>query len=328
MRIKYRKLSIGSWSLSLLLLTSACSRPRHEGSESYYLVASNIKLPYWQSALAGLNRAGAERQGIQVKMVGPEKYDANAQRDYFKEVVAKNPSGIMISAADAEMMKPEIDAAISAGIPVITIDSDAPGSKRLFFVGTNNYQAGLMGGRVLAEKLNRKGQIIVYTIPAQANLAERLRGYHEALAGTAIKIVQTIDVHGDPTLAFDRTMEIIKQGKVNVDGFVCLEATACKEVAEVLQRNKVQGKVVVAMDTDEGTLNWIEKGVIVATVAQKPFTMAYFGLRLLDDLHHNKPAKLDVEWSRDLESLMPANVDTGAALIDKSNLNTIRKGGQ
>lgn len=328
MRIKYRKLSIGSWSLSLLLLTSACSRPRHEGSESYYLVASNIKLPYWQSALAGLNRAGAERQGIQVKMVGPEKYDANAQRDYFKEVVAKNPSGIMISAADAEMMKPEIDAAISAGIPVITIDSDAPGSKRLFFVGTNNYQAGLMGGRVLAEKLNRKGQIIVYTIPAQANLAERLRGYHEALAGTAIKIVQTIDVHGDPTLAFDRTMEIIKQGKVNVDGFVCLEATACKEVAEVLQRNKVQGKVVVAMDTDEGTLNWIEKGVIVATVAQKPFTMAYFGLRLLDDLHHNKPAKLDVEWSRDLESLMPANVDTGAALIDKSNLNTLRKGGQ
>jgi hypothetical protein len=40
------------------------------------------------------------------------------------------------------------------------------------------------------------------------------------------------------------------------------------------------------------------------------------------------PAKLDMNWSRDLQSLMPSVIDTGSALIDRTNLNTIRPGRQ
>jgi ribose transport system substrate-binding protein len=79
------------------------------------------------------------------------------------------------------------------------------------------------------------------------------------------------------------------------------------------------------MDTDEGTLDWIEKGGIVATVAQKPFTMGYFGLRLLDDLHHNKPSKLNADWAQDLQAVVPAVVDTGSSLVDKTNVAAVRK---
>ena len=156
-------------------------------------------------------------------------------------------------------MRGEIDKALAAGIPVVTVDSDSPTSRRLFFIGTNNYQAGVMGGRVLAERLKRKGNIVVFTIPTQANLIERLRGYEEALIDTEIKVVQTVDVRGNPALAFDKTMEIIKNSGLKVDGFVCLEATAGKEVADVLARHNVEGKTVIAMDTDEGTLNWIKR---------------------------------------------------------------------
>jgi len=240
-------------------------------------------------------------------------------------VPCKKPAGIMISAADPELMKSEINAAIAASIPVITLDSDSPGSQRLFFIGTNNYQAGITGGQVLAKRMNRKGNIVVFTITAQDNLAERLRGYEAALAYTDIKVLQTVDVRGDPALAYDKTVEIIESGKLKVDGFVCLEATAGKQVADVLARRKVQGKTIVAMDTDEGTLDWIEKGAIAATVAQKPFTMAYYGLRVLDDLHHNKLAKLDSNWSQDLQSLVPSFIDTGSSLIDSTNVHAIRK---
>ena len=231
----------------------------------------------------------------------------------------------MISAADPELMKSEINAAIATGIPVITLDSDSPGSQRLFFIGTNNYQAGITGGQVLATRMNRKGNIVVFTITAQDNLAERLRGYEAALAYTDIKVLQTVDVRGDPAIAYDKTVEIIDSGKLKVDGFVCLVSTAGKEVADVLARRKVQGKTIVAMDTDEGTLDWIEKGAIAATVAQKPFTMAYYGLRVLDDLHHNKLAKLDTNWRQDLQSLVPSVIDTGSSLIDSTNVRAIRK---
>ena len=310
--------------LFLALLAAGCSGGRHETTETYYLVASNIDLPYWKAALAGLHRAAGDLK-VKAEMAGPSTYNPKEQRDMFRTIVAKKPSGILVSVADPELLRGEINAAIAAGIPVITLDSDAPASQRLFFIGTNNHQAGMTGGRVLAERMHRKGNIVVFSIPAQNNLVERLRGYEAALANTEIKILQTVDVHGDPTVAFDKTMEMLDSQKLKVDGFVCLEATAGKEVADVLARRKVEGKIVIAMDTDEGTLDWIEKGGIAATVAQKPFTMAYYGLRVLDDLHHNKPAKLDSNWSQDLQSPLPAVIDTGSALIDKSNVSAFRK---
>jgi ribose transport system substrate-binding protein len=57
---------------------------------------------------------------------------------------------------------------------VITIDSDAANSKRLMFVGTDNYKAGMMGAEVAAKQLGGKGNVVVYTIPEQTNLNQRL----------------------------------------------------------------------------------------------------------------------------------------------------------
>jgi hypothetical protein len=53
--------------------------------------------------------------------------------------------------------------------------------------------------------------------------------------------------------------------------------------------------------------------------------MAYYGLHLLDDLYHHKPAKLDTNWRQDLQAVVPSVVDTGSALIDSTNVFTVRK---
>jgi hypothetical protein len=53
--------------------------------------------------------------------------------------------------------------------------------------------------------------------------------------------------------------------------------------------------------------------------------MAYYGLRVLDDLHHNKLARLDANWGQDLQSLVPSVIDTGSSLIDSTNVRAIRK---
>jgi len=123
---------------------------------------------------------------------------------------------------------------------------------------------------------------------------------------------------------FDRTTDFIDK-KTPVDAFICLEALACPEVAEVLSRKTVKGKVIVAMDTDPRTLEWIQKGMIAATIAQKPYTMAYFGVKVLDSIHHKKPPSLDVNWAQDTRSPMPAVVDTGATLIDSNNVASFTK---
>lgn len=296
---------------------------RHDPNEKYVLIAANVKLQYWQTAAAGL-AAAARQMGVQSEMTGPDTYDSNAERDAFRAAVAKKPAGILISVADPAVLAPEIDSAISQGIPVVTMDSDAPSSKRLLFIGTNNETAGDMGARAAVKALGGKGKVVVYTMPGQPNLEERLRGYKDVFADNHVDIAQTVDVKGDPRIAFDTTNDIIVQNKLKPDGFVCLEAEACKEVADVLDRNKVSGKVIVAMDTNKGTLDWIDKGVINATIAQKPWTMAFYGVKVLDDLHHYKPQSLNLNWAEDTKAPIPSYIDTGATLITKSNLSAFQ----
>jgi ribose transport system substrate-binding protein len=306
---------------SILLFPLISCGSRHDADEKYYLISTNLQVPYWKTAGAGFMQAASQLK-VRAEFAGPDSYDAKAQQQAFQQAVQQKATGILISVADPKLMKDDIDRAIGAGIPVVTVDSDAPSSKRLFFIGTNNYQAGLMGGQRLAQELKNKGNVVVFTMPSQANLEERLRGYRDGLEKNAqVKIVRVVDIQGDPRIAFDTTTAIIGKERDKVEAFVCLEAQAGKEVATVISNNGVKNKVIMAFDTDPDTLDWIQKGVIAATISQKPYSMSFVGLKMLDDLYHHKLRTLDEDWSKDSFAPIPAFVDTGSSLVDKGNVD-------
>jgi ribose transport system substrate-binding protein len=308
---------------ALLVFLTSCGSA-HDQDEKYFLVSTNVKIPYWQAGSAGLFQAAAQLK-VRSEFAGPDTYDPKAEQKAFQQAVQSKPTGILVSVADPNLLKDDIDQAVAAGIPVITVDSDAPASKRLLFIGTDNYHAGQIGGQRLAKEMNGKGNIVIFTIPEQANLKERLRGYRDALeASPQIKITRVVDMKGDSRVAFDTATEILGQDKKErTDAFVCLEALAGKEVATVVSQHGVKDKIVLAMDTDEDTLSWIQKGVIVATISQKPYTMSYVGLKMLDDLYHHKLSSLTADWARDSFAPIPAFVDTGSSLVDKTNVDAL-----
>src|SRR3984893_6542945 len=311
-------------AFSVLLVFLVSCGTGHDSDEKYFLISTNVKIPYWQAGAAGFSQAAMQLK-VRYEFAGPDSYDPKAEEQAFQQAVRNKATGILISVADPTLLKDDIDRAIAAGIPVITVDSDAPASKRLFFIGTDNYHAGQIGGQRLAKELNGKGNVVVFTIPEQANLKERLRGYRDALEATPqIKITRVVDMRGDSRLAFDTATEVLgNDKKEHTDAFVCLEALAGKEVATVLSQHAVKDKVILAMDTDEDTLSWIQKGVIAATISQKPYTMSFVGLKMLDDLYHHKLSTLSNDWAKDSFSPIPAFVDTGSALIDKTNVDAL-----
>lgn len=313
--------------LMLVLIVLSCGTA-HDSDEYFVFVSANLQLPYWKAAGAGFSNA-AGHLNIRFDFSGPQSYDPKAERDALDQAVQKKATGILVGVTDPALLKDSIDKAIAAGIPVITVDSDAPSSKRLFFIGTNNYQAGFTGGQRLAQELKGKGNVVVFTMPDQPNLRDRLNGYKDALERTpAIKITRVVDIQGDPRIAFDTSTQIVGKERDKVDAFVCLEAQSGKEVAGVLNSYHVTGKTVIAMDTDQETLDWIQKGVIAATIAQKPYTMAFVGMQMLDNLYHHKPSSLDQDWSKDSFAPIPMFVDTGSDLIDKSNLSSFIQAGR
>ena len=220
-------------------------------------------------------------------------------------------------------MAPEIDAALQAGIPVITIDSDAANSHRLFFIGTNNLAAGRVGGERVVHKLSGTGNVVFFSMPGQPNLDERLKGYRDAFEShPGIKIMDVFNIKGDSGNAFDKTQQYLAlTGPAKIDAFVCLEASAGKDVGEVLKREKATDRLLIAMDVDPDTLNLIKEGVINATIAQKPFTMGFYGLKALDEIYHYPQKKLSPDYTQDTFSPFPVFVDTGTAEVDKNNVD-------
>jgi ribose transport system substrate-binding protein len=305
-------------SLAVLLVTTGCQA--HSKSETYILVSNNLKLPYWKTVDTGFEKAAADYH-VTAVLNGPETLDVNAELTAFRQAVARKPAGILVSIADAGLFRADINSAIAAGIPVITVDSDAPSSSRLYFIGTNNIAAGRLGGKRLVEKLNGKGNVVFFTYPDQPNLAERLEGYEDEISGhPGIKIIDVVDIKGDSGNAFDAAQSYIaKTGKDKIDAFVCLESSSGKAVAEVVKRAHVTDRTIIAMDVDKETLQLIQDGIIEATISQKPYTMGYVGLKALAEIHNYPQKPFKSNYTVDAFAPYPVFVDTGTALVDKVN---------
>jgi len=295
---------------------------RHSNKEVFYLVAANSALPYWQTAAAGFNHAAAQFK-VTAKVVGPSNYDPQAELQELQKAVSAKPAGILISVADVSVLQPEIDSAVQAGIPVITIDSDAAGSRRLYFIGTNNLDAGRMGGKRLIEKLGGKGNVVFFTLAGQSNIDERLKGFKDVLAARPeIKIVDVIDTKSDASVAYDKAQELVAQtGAKKIDAFVCLESACGKPVSDAIKRANATDRTVIAWDANSDTLDSIKTGTIDSTIVQKPYTMGCYGLKALDEIFHAPPSQLAKDFGADPFSPYPVFVDTGTSLVDKSNVD-------
>ena len=305
-------------------LIASCSKPYHEPNERYVFVATNIDLPYWQESQAGFLDA-AKALGVKGELVGPTGYAPNAELGIFRQIAEEHPAGICVSAARPEIFQAAINEAIAQGIPVICVDADAPNSKRVLYIGTDNFKAGKESLKQMAALVPGNGNVVVITIPGQRNLDDRMAGVADALKNfPAIKLTKILDDKGDARSAFDQVSELL-QKKEKVDGFICLEATGGSGAAEALHRLSMDGKLpIVAFDGDPETLDWIDRGVISATVTQKPYVMSYYGLKFLDDLHHNAVHQFK-DWRTSLAPPMPAFVDTGTVVVDKNNLRLYRE---
>lgn len=317
--MRARQIAILLLGTFLAAMLASCQKPFHKETERYFFVASNINLPYWQEAQAGFEDSG-RGLGVKVEFTGPTSYSPEEQLAAFRQAVAAHPSGILLAPTRPELFNKEIDAAVQAGIPVICVDSDAPDSRRILFIGTDNVHAGNQSGRRLAEILKGEGEIALITIPGQLNLEERRRGVEATFQKyPGMKIAKVVDDKGDPRVANDEISALLEK-KEKLDGILCLEASGGSGAAEALHRLNMDGKIpIVAMDKSPETLDWISRGSIAATVAQKSYTMAFYGLRFLDDLHHNVVHEFK-DWRTAPVSPLPAYVDTGTAVIDQENL--------
>src|SRR5262249_53708006 len=80
----------------------------------------------------------------------PETYDMVSMAQLIDAAVASKPDGLAVSIPDADALGKSIQAAVKAGIPVVSLNSGSDVAKKLgvlVHVGQTEYEAGLGGGK-------------------------------------------------------------------------------------------------------------------------------------------------------------------------------------
>jgi len=283
----------------------------------YIEVSALGNLDYFYDHKMGMEMVGKEL-GVRTEYVGPAEYDMNAMVAAFEQAIAKKPKGIVVVGFEPSL-NAIVDKAVAAGIPVVTVDADLPGSKRMAFVGTSNYTAGFTGGNKLASLIGGKGKVAIMLKPGQSNLEERVAGYKAALASFKdISVVQLVDTQSDPVVAAQAATSLLVKYP-DLAGIACVEAAGGSGAATAIKEAGKTGKVkIVAMDRGNEVLDGIATGLISASVAQQTALMPYYAVQILFNYNNSKVAITTNNKAAGVLGI-PNAVDTGAIIIDSTN---------
>jgi ribose transport system substrate-binding protein len=264
----------------------------------------------------------ARRQNVQLEWVAPFKVDPDLQAKLVEGLIWRKVDGIAISCSDPEKLSKVIAKAIAANIRVATIDADCPGSKRLFYCGTDNYKAGRACGEAMIKIVTQRGltnktlrtAILTGGIEAH-NLNERIRGFKEAVAGK-IKLEYTaLLACNDDTSTAAKLIESYIKKHPETEVFYFAGGWAFFGPTESMpfyQKWCQNGGIAVSMDTSFPVLQAAQKGFAEALVGQDFRRMGEQTVNYLVQAIKGLP--------------VPGNyIDTGLELADRSNFSQLLK---
>jgi ribose transport system substrate-binding protein len=287
-------------------------------NEEYIFVSCLGNLEFFNAVKYGW-KWGGEKLGVKTSYVGPAEFDLNAQVAAFDQAIARKPKGIAVFAVDP-VLTPAINKAVEAGIPVVTVIGDQPDSKRLAYVGSNQYDLGFMGGQRIAEAINGEGKVAILSIPGTQMFDDRAAGYEAAFAKyPGIEVVQTGDTKADTVTAVNVAKDILTRYP-DLAAFVGTDSTGGIGAGTAVKEAGKQGQVkVVAMDRNSDVLDLIDKGVLYGTVAQDDVDNPYWALLTLYNYVHNQ-APLTNDNAAAGVTTGPSFITTHANWVDKNNL--------
>jgi len=255
--------------------------------------------PYWDLILKGAKDA-ADRHGVQLDVVTPAS-DEPSQSKAIRGLVGRDYDGVAVSPNDGAKQARTL-ADLAANTNLVTFDADSAISRRLCFVGTNNYDAGRMCGRLVREALPDGGTVLISIGSVEKENGQRRRQglidellerqyepfrlmdpVEGALKGPKYTVLATLVDNLDSKRATDLAAAAIKANP-DVNCIVGLFASSTPAVLKALEQEEKLGKIkVIGFDANEQTLDGIDKGYVQATIVQDAYNIGYQAVRILAD---------------------------------------------
>jgi len=301
--------------------TSSSSGPKK------FAFVTNGVASFWTIAAAGV-KAGATKFGVEAETLMPAE-GISDQKRIVEDLLTRGVDGISISPIDPANQSEILDEAAKR-TKLITNDSDAPGSDRLVYIGTDNYKAGRMCGQLVREAMPNGGTVMLFIGRLeQDNSKARRQGCIDGILGrsedpkrfdSSSEVIEEagFKILGTLTDNFDRA-----KGKANVEDTLakypdvgCMVGLFAYNPPLILEALGQAGKLgqvkVVAFDEDDATLTGIQKGTVQGTIVQNPYMYGFKSIEVLSEL------------AKGNNSVIPANkmIDIPTRQIRKADVDT------
>ena len=274
--------------------------------------------PFYQVMQLGVEKA-AKDLGIDVVTQIPPTWGVEAETPLLNAMVARGDLNYIITApVDKDQMVAPLQAALDAGIKIITVDTflgdgkydTGPVKFPLSYIGSDNEEGGRISARGLAKAIGDKGTVYINsTNPNVSSVEAREVGFKEEMTKNHpnIKVLGPDYNLDDPNKAQQQTAAVIEQNP-DLAGVFGTNVFSAQGAGAAVVNAGLGGKVqVVAYDATKAAIESLNKGDVSMVLAQKPFDMGYLAVEF---------AAADAAGVTSL----PKRVETGFAIIDKSNV--------
>jgi len=330
-----------SVAVGLLLLTvPACSSSGPSKPKVGFV--SNNAASFWTIAEAGSKKAEGET-GVEVVFRKPASGDPATQKEIIDTLLNQNIKAIAVSVIDPKGQRAHLDE-IAARIPLLTQDNDAPESKRLCYIGTNNYLAGRAVGQMVKEAMPDGGVIAIFVGQLEPlNARQRRQGVLDELADKPAptninefenspdgQMYGKYRLHGTLTdqpvgeqKAKENATDVLTQLREEKNlCLIGLWAYNPPTILSAVKDQKREGQVkIVGFDEDIVTLQGIQDGHVFGTVVQDPFGFGYEAVKMMADLAKGDKSKLPANGIK----YVPHRIITKAGGKDSIPVDKFRK---
>jgi simple sugar transport system substrate-binding protein len=234
--------------------------------------------PYWCVVEKGMQDAAAH-MGVEVTILGPDKFDVERTAALIDQAVASSPDGLGVTITDNQMFKPPIMKAIDAGIPVVAYDTglgpEGDQIPYLTFWGAEDYVQGYYGGIRLADAGATNGVCINHQV-GHTGLDARCRGFVDAFTEKGLP-AEVLGVRGEDAAQAQTTISDFYTANPDVDAFLNLGPAGSDPFYAFAEAEGIQpGQVFHAtFDISPAAVKAIKDGLTLFVMDAQPYLIGY-----------------------------------------------------
>ncbi len=232
--------------------------------------------PFWSVVKNGVDQGGKDMR-VTVEYQAPPTFDMVAMSQLIDAVVASDPDGLVVSIPDADALGPSIQAAVAAGIPVISINSGSDVAQSLgvmAHVGQTEYEAGYGGGQRMAASGATHALCINQEV-GNAALDLRCQGFTDAMAEAGGKVEVLAVELADPTGTANRVAAALTADE-SIDSILALGPTGATPTLQAITDEGLLGTIKLAtFDLSPEVLEAVRDGNMLFAIDQQQYIQGY-----------------------------------------------------